>query len=107
MKSTAMTTPVRWAKVGATFGWVAAWAWAIVAGGGGFGLLLIRGPWPLTNGWFALLSGVAACPLTAWLSQRLVGMKLSGRVRLGAAVVFLIAGRVALLAGMTPSARVP
>jgi hypothetical protein len=96
-----------WASVGARLSWVAAWVWGIVAGGGGFGLLWIRGPWPLTNGWFALLSGVAACPLTAWLSKRFVGVTLSGRVRFAAAVVFLIAGRIALLAGMTPSAEVP
>jgi len=31
--------------------WIAAWAWTIVAGGGGLLLLWRKGPWPLTNGW--------------------------------------------------------
>jgi len=38
---------------------IAAWASTIVAGGGGLLLLGTKGPWPLTNGWFALLSGVS------------------------------------------------
>ena len=33
---------------------IAGWAWFLIAGGGGFGILLLRGPWPPTNGWFAL-----------------------------------------------------
>jgi hypothetical protein len=82
--------------VGAAALWVAAWAWAIVAGGGGLLLLIERGPLPLTNGWFALFSGISACPLTAWLVRKFAGVAVSGRVRLAAAVVFLIAGRIAL-----------
>jgi len=54
-------------KLGAALGWIAVWAWTIVAGGGGLLLLLEKGPLPLTNGWFALLSGISACPLTASL----------------------------------------
>lgn len=88
--------PRRWI---AGAGWVAAWIWALVAGGGGLVLLLTRGPLPLTNGWFALFSGVAACPLTATLWQRCVGIKLSGRVRIAAAMLFFVAGRIALLIG--------
>jgi hypothetical protein len=72
-----------------------AWAWAIIAGGGGFLLLLERGRWPLTNGWFALLSGVAACPLIPWLSERFAGIKISGWVRFGAAAILFIAGKAA------------
>ena len=79
--------------------WVAAWVWAIVAGGGGLLLLLTRGPLPLTNGWFALFSGIIACPLTATLSQKYVGIRLSGRVRIAAAMLFFIAGRIALIVG--------
>jgi hypothetical protein len=30
---------------------------------GGLAALIVFGPWLLTNGWFALFSGVAACPL--------------------------------------------
>jgi hypothetical protein len=90
-------------KLASGLGWVAAWVWAIVAGGGGLLLLLSRGPLPLTNGWFALFSGLAACPLTATLSQKCVGITLSGRVRIAAAMLFFIAGRIALIVG----SRVP
>jgi len=86
--------------LGATLGVIAAWAWAIVAGGGGFLLLLEKGPMPLTNGWFALFSGISACPLTAKLVKRLSGVTISGRVRFSAAVLFFIAGRIALLVGV-------
>jgi hypothetical protein len=82
---------------------IAAWAWAIVAGGGGFGLLLIRGPWPLTNGWFALFSGISACPLTAWLLRRYAGITVSGRAQFVAAVLFFLAGRLALAMGIRPA----
>jgi len=40
-------------ELASSLAWVAAWVWAIVAGGGGLLLLLTRGPLPLTNGWFA------------------------------------------------------
>lgn len=76
-----------------------AWAWALLAGGGGFLLLLQKGPLPLTNGWFAMLSGIAACPLTALVFRRLTGHELSGRTRFIAAAIFLIAGRIALIVG--------
>jgi hypothetical protein len=57
---------------GRLLGLIAAWAWTVVAGGGGLLLLLEKGPWPLTNGWFALLSGIAACPLYrgSWRNTR-------------------------------------
>ena len=48
---------------GAALGFVAAWAWTFPAAGGGAWLLLSKGPWPLTNGWFALFSGLAVSPL--------------------------------------------
>ena len=52
----------------ATLGWAAAWVWTIAAGGGGgLCLLLTKGPWPLTNGWFALFSVNWACPAVPWL----------------------------------------
>jgi hypothetical protein len=81
-------------------GWVAAWVWAIVAGGGGLWLLWTRGPWPLTNGWFALLSGISACPLTAGILKKYAGIAVSGKVRLCAAVLFFVAGRIALAIGI-------
>lgn len=79
--------------------WIGAWAWAIVAGGGGLVLLVMRGPLPLTNGWFALFSGLAAWPLTATFCQRYLGVQISGRWRLIAAALFFAAGRIALLVG--------
>ena len=48
-------------------------------------------------------SGIAACPLTATLSQKCVGIRLSGRIRIAAAIFFFIAGRIALIVG----SRVP
>jgi hypothetical protein len=76
---------------------VIAWGWTVLAGGGGFLLLLREGPWPLTNGWFALFSGLSACPATAWLYRKCFGRKLSGRVQLIAAIAFFLAGRIALI----------
>lgn len=79
----------------ARLGLIAAWAWAVLAGGGGAMLIIERGPWPLTNGWFALSSGVAACPLTAWLATRLLGISFSGRARFAAAALIWLTGQIA------------
>ena len=86
-------------RTAAALGSIAAWAWAVAAGGGGLVLLLMKGPWPLTNGWFAMLSGVAACPPTASLLKKYLGVTVSGRIRFGAAALLFIAGRIALAAG--------
>jgi hypothetical protein len=67
-----------------------------VAGLGGFGLLLTRGPWPLTNGWFALFSGLAAWPVTAWVARRTTGVHVSGWLQLILAILIILAGRIAL-----------
>ena len=90
-RSTAMVAPL---------GWVVAWIWAIIAGGGGLLLLWTKGPWPLTNGWFALFSGISACPATAWLLDRYAGVRVPGYVRLAAAVFFFVAGRITLAVGI-------
>jgi hypothetical protein len=87
------------ASVGAAIAWVVAWLWAIVAGGGGLWLLWTRGPWPLTNGWFALFSGVSACPATSWIFRKYAGVTISGPVRFAAATFFFVAGRIALAVG--------
>jgi hypothetical protein len=63
-------------------------------------LLIERGPWPLTNGWFALFSGIAACPLTARFAKWSFGIALSGRVRFAAAALIWVAGQVARRAGV-------
>ena len=81
---------------GSLLGWIAAWAWTVVAGGGGLLLLLEKGPWPLTNGWFALLSGIVACPFTSWFLEKHTEVTISGRVRFAAAALLFIAGRIAL-----------
>ncbi len=78
-----------------TIGEVLAWIWTILAAGGGIMLLIQRGPWPLTNGWFALASGLAACPLTVWLSRRFLGIRLSGSTRFAAAFLIWVAGQIA------------
>ena len=76
---------------------IAAWFWFILAGCGGFGLMITTGPWPPTHGWFAMFSGVAGWPVTAWASKKYLGVALSGRVRLGAAALFIVFGRLALI----------
>ena len=96
---TARPAWLRWLGV------IAAWIWAVVAGLGGLGLMLTRGPLPLTNGWFAMFSGLAVCPLTAWLLKRYAGVTLSGRARLAAAAFIMLAGRMALLTHWYPLSR--
>lgn len=81
---------VRW--IGAT----AAWAWTIGAGIGGAGLIITLGPWPPTNGWFALFSGLSACPATAWILKKYAGIRFPGWARFTVAVLFIIAGRLTL-----------
>lgn len=81
-------------------GLIAAWAWTILAAGGGTMLLIERGPWRLTNGWFALLSGIAACPLTAWLAKQGFGITLSGRTQFVTAVLIWLAGQIARRVGI-------
>jgi hypothetical protein len=63
-------------------------------------LLIENGPWSLMNGWFALCSGAAACPLTARLANRALGISLSGRARLITAALIWLAGQVAHRAGL-------
>ncbi|MGB9205497.1 MAG: hypothetical protein WCB94_16185 [Terriglobales bacterium] len=91
---------IRRSTFGAALGWIAAWAWAIFAGGGGLWLLWTKGPWPLTNGWFAVLSGVSACPATGWLLKKHAGVTVSGDVRIAAAALFFVAGKIALAIGI-------
>jgi hypothetical protein len=83
----------------AKLGLAAAWIWTAAAGGGGLMLLIEKGPWALTNGWFALFSGIAACPLTARLAKSTFGITLSGRARFAAAFFIWLAGQIARRAG--------
>jgi hypothetical protein len=81
---------------------IASWIWTIIAGGGGLPRLFEKGPLPLTNGWFAPMSGISACPLTSWLLKKYPGILFSGWMQSGAALAFLIAGRLALAYGHWP-----
>jgi hypothetical protein len=79
-----------------SLGLIAAWGWTILAGIGGLGLIITSGPWPPTNGWFALFSGLSACPLTAWLLKKCASIDVPSWARFVAAVLFFVAGRLAL-----------
>jgi hypothetical protein len=79
--------------------WILGWIWAIMAGGGALWYLWTKGPWKLTNGWFALCSGLAACPLTSWFLKKYAGVRLSGWMQLGLAALFFAAGKLALRLG--------
>jgi hypothetical protein len=74
-----------------------AWAWFFLAGIGGLVLLIHRGPLPITNGWFAMFSGIAACPLTASLLRRYIGVPISRRAQFIVALLIFIAGRIAVV----------
>src|SRR5277367_4366463 len=76
---------------------VVAWAWAIAAGVGGLMLLVHEGPLPITNGWFAMFSGIAACPLTASLLQKYARVAVPGYVQFAVALLIFIAGRIAVV----------
>jgi len=73
---------------------VAAWFWTLFAGIGGFVLLLHRGPLPLTNGWFAMFSGLAACPLLPWLVEKTSSVHVRWRVFLAVSATIMLAGRI-------------
>src|SRR5689334_5908117 len=77
-------------------GLIAAWGWTILAGIGGLGLIVTLGPWPPTNGWFALFSGLSACPVTAWLLKKYANIKFPGWARFVVAVLIIMTGRLTL-----------
>ena len=84
-------------KVLVAIAWCIGWAWALLAGVGGLVLLIHQGPLPITNGWFAFLSGIAACPLTAWLLKRYAKVSVPIYAQLVIALLIIIAGRVAVV----------
>ena len=77
--------------------WLVAWGWALIAGVGGFLLLVHQGPLPITNGWFAMFSGIAACPLTARLLKRYARLVVPQCVQFAVALLIFIAGRVGVV----------
>ena len=84
-------------RFGLVFGQIVAWTWALVAGVGGLVLLIHEGPLPITNSWFALFSGIAACPLTASLLKKYAHVAVPGYVQFAAALLIFVAGRVAVV----------
>ena len=77
--------------------WSVAWAWFFLAGIGGLILLIHQGPLPITNGWFAMFSGIAACPLTASLLTNYAGVTVSGRLQFAVSLLIMVAGRIAVV----------
>ena len=91
--------PTKATRIGKTLGWLAiiiGWLWFLFAGGGGLGILLLRGPWSPTNGWFALLSGIAACPLIGRILRNSTHLKVYAWQQFGAAALLVAMGRLAL-----------
>jgi len=86
------TTKMKLAWLASTAGW----AWFVIAGGGGGWLLVTRGPWPPTNGWFALLSGLAACPLVGSSLRKYAHMNVSPWHQFAAALLLFASGHAAL-----------
>jgi hypothetical protein len=84
-------------KIGVVVVWLAGWAWALLAGVGGLILLIHEGPLPVTNGWFALFSGIAACPLTATLLKKHAGLSVPGWAQFAVALLIFLAGRLAVV----------
>lgn len=89
-------------RVARIVGETLAWAWMIVAGGGGFGLILTEDPLPLTHGWYAMFSGLAWCPATAWLLKRYANIEASYWARFSVAALIILAGRIALIVRIWP-----
>jgi hypothetical protein len=88
---------MRMQKTLSAIGWLVAWGWSLIAGVGGFLLLVHEGPLPITNGWFAMFSGIAACPLTARLLKRYARVVVPDYIQLAAALLIFIAGRAAVV----------
>lgn len=84
-------------RTGLVFAQAVAWIWGVLLSIGGLALLIEQGPWPLTNGWFAMFSGLAACPLSAWLLKRYANIKVPLSAQLVIALLISIAGRIAVV----------
>jgi len=83
--------------IGLAVAWTAGWVWTLLAGLGGLMLLIHEGPLPITNGWFAMFSGFAACPLLPRFLKRAYGVTVSGWLQFAIALLIFIAGRIAVV----------
>lgn len=92
-----MTTIAYAQKTLSFIAWLVAWAWALIAGVGGLVLLVHQGPLPITNGWFAMFSGIAICPLTARFLKRCTGVVVPAHIQFAVALLIFMAGRVAVV----------
>src|SRR5215471_2616752 len=77
-------------------GCAVAWGWGLFGILGGLGLMITRGPWPPTNGWFVLFSGLTAWPPSAWALRRYRGINFPGWARFVVAFAIIVLGRFAL-----------
>jgi hypothetical protein len=102
MPDTAVAQAPLWKRPWHLVGLVVAWGWFILAGLGGFGLILTEGPLPLTHGWYAMFSGIALCPATAWLLKRATAIELSWPTRFLIALAIILSGRLALIVRVWP-----
>jgi len=84
------------------FGEFLAWVWFVFAGCAGFWLIITEGPLPLTHGWYAMFSGIAWCPATAWLLKRYAHVALSYWERFAVAAIFFALGHIALIVRIWP-----
>jgi hypothetical protein len=84
-------------RIGFAIAWIVAWGWALLAGVGGLILLIHQGPLPITNGWFAMFSGMAACPLSGVLLKKYAKVKVPIGAQLAIALLIMIAGRIAVV----------
>lgn len=91
-----------WERAFHVLGVVFAWGWFVLAGLGGFGLILTEGALPLTHGWYAMFSGIALCPATAWLLKRTAAIELSYRTRFLIALAIMLTGRLMLIVRVWP-----
>jgi hypothetical protein len=87
----------RMKSIGFILVWVAGWTWALLAGVGGLMLLIHEGPLPVTNGWFAMFSGIAGCPLTATLLKKHAGLSVAAWAQFAVALLIFLAGRIAVV----------
>ena len=96
LTSNEMATAIDARKVGHLCALGIGWFWFCLAGLGGLGLLIHEGPWPLTNGWFALFSGLSARPAVGWSMRRYFGFNIPMGMQFAVAFLIFLAGRIAV-----------